>query len=76
MVGQPGMMGAPGVPGGMMAHVAGVPMMMGGSIPAAPLPVCTVPGAVQPGMVPTHGMGGMPVTSVGMTLPGSQVNGT
>ena len=59
MVGQAGMMGAPGVPGSMMAHGA--------------LPVSTVPGAMQPGMVPAHGMGIMPVSSVGMGFPGNQV---
>ena len=77
MVGQPGMMGVTGVPGGMMAPgaVPGVPLMMPGSIPSAPLPVCTVPGAMQPGMMPTHGMVGMPPSSVGMALPGSQVIG-
>ena len=75
MVGQPGMMGATGVPGGMMGPgaVPGVHMMMGGSIPAAPLPVSNVPVTMQPGMMPSHGMGGMPVASVGMALPGHQV---
>ena len=79
MASQPGMMGMPGVqPGGIMAPGAapGMPgmapgMMMPGSIPSAPLPVSSVHGAVQPGMMP--GMGGMPVSSVGMAMPGSQV---
>ena len=74
---QPGMMGMHGVPtSGIMAPGAapGMPMqgmMMQGSIPSAPLPVSSVHGAMQPGMMP--GMGGMPVSSVGMTMPGSQV---
>ena len=64
MMGQ-GMMGAPGVPGGMMAPgtVAGVPHMMGG-IPAAPLPVSSVPGAMYTGIAAPQGMAGMPVASV------------
>ena len=66
MAGQPGMMGMPGVPtGGIMAP--GMPMMM----QSAPVPVSTVHAAVQPRMMP--GMGGMPVASVGMVMPGSQV---
>ena len=75
MHGQPGMMGMPGVPtGGIMAPgvAPGMPMMMPGSMPAAPLPVSSVHGAVQPGMMP--GMAGMPVSSAGMAMPGSQVN--
>ena len=82
MPGHPGMMGAPAIPGGgiMAPGVApgmqpGMQMMMPGSIPSAPLPVSSVAGAMQPGMMPgmQPGMGGMPVSSVGMAMPGSQV---
>ena len=67
MGGAPGMMGAPA--GGMMQPGAMPGMMMPGSIPSAPLPVSA---PMQPGMM-QPGMGEMPVSSVGMAIPVSQV---